>query len=86
MCLEDGLDNIEIGVMFALPTAGSAVSADSYTVCGQHRGTVGVAGSIAVDCVATARYLVIRSLDTTREQLCIAEVAVYATVTTPLRK
>ena len=77
MCVEDGLDNIEIGVMSALPTEGSAVTADSYTVCGRHSGSVATTEKITVDCVATVRYLVIRSLDTTPEQLCMAEVVVH---------
>ena len=78
--VEDGLGNIEIGVMSFLPTEGSAVSADSYTVCGQHSGSVTVAEEIMVDCVATARYLVIRSSGTAPAKLCMAEVAMYGPV------
>ena len=76
MYVEDGLDNIEVGVGSELPAEGSTVT---HTLCGSHTGTVSTSEEITVDCVATARYLIIQSLDTTPEKLCMAEVAVYVT-------
>ena len=79
-CVEDGLDNFEVGLASALPAEGEAVDA-SYTLCGQHSGVVGVGEQTTVVCAAGSRqfrYIIVRSVDTTPERLCIAEVAVYA--------
>ena len=79
--VEDGLDNFEVGVSNVLPAQGSAVSADSYTSCGTHNAPVGLSEEIVIQCTSNflpVRYVIIRSLDETPEQLCMAEVAVYA--------
>ena len=80
-CVEDGLDNFEVGLASALPAEGEAVDASSYTMCGQYSGVVGVGEQTTVDCASGSRqfrYIIIRSADTTPEKLCMAEVAVYA--------
>ena len=75
-----GLDHFAVGMPDVFPTEGSAVDTNSYTVCG----TVNVNATkglvVDVDCPSSIqqfRYVVIQSLDTVAEQLCIAEVAVY---------
>jgi len=79
----NGLDNFQVGFPSVLPTAGSAVQTDSYTVCGTMNVGVTVGLVLTVTChisVSTQqyRYVIIQSLDTSAEKLCIAEVCVSA--------
>jgi len=63
-----------------MPTAGSAVATSSYPLCGQISTGVSIAQSVTVDCEPTSntyQYVIVQSLDTSAEQLCIAEVGVY---------
>jgi len=63
-----------------MPTAGSAVATDSYPLCGQKNIGVTIAQSVTVNCEPTSntyQYVIVQSLDTAAEQLCIAEVGVY---------
>jgi len=63
-----------------MPTPGSAVSTDSYPLCGKKDVGVTVGQSVTVECAATSetyQYVIVQSLDTAAEQLCIAEVGVY---------
>jgi len=64
------------------PTEGSAVSTDSYTLCGRYNGSVTASQNITVNCAPSSqqfRYVIVRSSDDTGERLCMAEVAVYNT-------
>jgi len=63
-----------------LPAGGSAVELDSYELCAQTTVSVSVGLVISVDCAVSTephRYVIIQSLDTTAEILCIADVCVY---------
>jgi len=63
-----------------MPTEGSAVATGSYPVCGSSNVGVTIGLSITVDCAPTSeqyRYVIVQSLDTNAEKLCIAEVGVY---------
>jgi len=78
-----GLNNFEVLLSNKFPAKGSPVEADSYWLCAQYQGQVSVGGNITVSCGARSlpgRYVIVRSLDTTPERLCIAEVAVYASM------
>jgi len=74
----NGLDNFHVGFLDTFPAAGSAIDPDSYTVCGSVQ--VGVTTGLVLDvtCSVSAiyRYVVIQSVDTAAEKLCIAEVCV----------
>ena len=75
-----GLDNFDVGLSNVFPTEGSAVSVDSYTLCGLYNDSVIARQNITVNCAPLSqrfRYVVVRSSDDTAERLCIAEVAVY---------
>jgi len=79
-CAVNGLNNFQIGFPSTLPTAGSAVSTSSYDVCGSVS-TPGVASGLVItlECASSAqqyRYVIVQSLDTSAEQLCIAEIVV----------
>jgi len=63
-----------------LPTEGTAVDRDSYVVCGTWRDVVSKGSVITINCAPSTekfRYVIVQSLDTKAEKLCIAEVAVY---------
>ena len=74
----NGLDNFHVGFLDTFPAAGSAIDPDSYTVCGSVQ--VGVTTGLVLDvtCSVSAiyRYVVVQSVDTAAEKLCIAEVCV----------
>ena len=77
----NGLGKFRVGMPRALPTVGSAVNSTSYTVCGTmivEGVTVGL--SVPVYCRSSAqqfRYVIVQSLYSSAEQLCIADVSVY---------
>ena len=81
----EGLDNFRVGMPSEFPAEGSAVSSDSYSLCGDRNVGSGVTLGmvITVACAPssdTFRYVIVQSLDAgTDERLCIAEVAVYVT-------
>ena len=75
-----GLDNFAVGMPDVFPTEGSAVDTNSYTVCGTVNINATKGSVVHVDCPSSTqqfRYVIIQSLDTVAERLCIAEVAVY---------
>jgi len=83
LCTVSGLDNFEVLLSNEFPAVGSPVEADSYWLCARYQGQVSDGGNITVSCGARSlpgRYVIVRSLDTTSEHLCIAEVAVYASM------
>ena len=63
-----------------MPTAGSVVDSGSYDACGSVLIRVDIGIQINVVCwrATTARYVIIQSLDTSTERLCIAEACVIA--------
>ena len=77
----NGLNNFLVGFLTALPAEGSAVDTNSYTVCNSM--TVGVEPGLTVslECSPSEsekhRYVVVQSVDTSAESLCIAEICVY---------
>jgi len=76
----NGLNNFQVGFPRTLPTAGSAVFTTSYEVCGTFIGGVNIGLVITIDCASLTqqhRYVIVQSLDTAAEKLCIAEVCVY---------
>jgi len=63
-----------------LPTEGSSVDTESYALCGMWNSGVSILLAINIKCAPSAqifRYVIVQSLDTEAEQLCLAEVAVY---------
>jgi len=76
----NGLNNFQVGFPTALPTEGSAVATSSYDVCGTIDTGVPIVGLVVtVDCTSSTqqyRYVIVQSLDTSPEELCIAEVVV----------
>jgi len=77
-----GLDNFVVGMLDTFPPAGSAVNTSSYTVCEIVRVNATVGLVVNISCPPSTqqfRYVIVQSLDTSPESLCIAEVAVYCT-------
>jgi len=75
-----GLDYFRVGMPDSLPYVGSGVRPDSYQLCADSsRHTVSASKVLSVKCnnTVTSRYVIVQSLDTTPERLCLAEVAVY---------
>ena len=72
----NGLNNFQIGFLDALPAAGVAIDVNSYTICGSV--SVGVTAGLEINVVCTAsgefQYVIVQSIDTSAEELCIAEV------------
>ena len=77
----NGLNNFQVGFPVALPTEGSAVNTNSYDLCGAINTGVPIVGLvITIECASSTqqyRYVIVQSLDTSAEELCIAELAVY---------
>jgi len=76
----NGLNNFVVGFLTGLPAEGSVVETDSYSVCGTWNDVVSVGLVINVDCATSTdkhRYVIVQSLDTKAEQLCIADICVY---------
>lgn len=64
-----------------LPSVGASVEPDSYTLCADASDHVIAAGSTLVVACTTpvkAQFVIVQSLDSAAEKLCLAEVAVYA--------
>ena len=75
-----GLNNFAVGMRDDFPSWGSAVDTSSYTVCGQARVNVTAGYVLDVRCPSLTRqfrYVIVQSLDSSPENLCLAEVAVY---------
>ena len=72
------MDNFQVGFLDTFPAAGSAIDPNSYTVCGSV--TVGVTTGLVLDVICSVsgifRYVIVQSVDTAPEKLCIAEVCV----------
>ena len=63
------------------PKVGKMVATRSYAMCGTVSVGVTIGLVVNVDCLAFTkkyRYVIVQSLDTHAEHLCIGEVAVYA--------
>ena len=78
----NGLDNFQIVFASTLPAEGSTINPREYRddLCGTSNTGVVIGQVIEVRCAATTnqyRYVLIQSLDTRAEKLCIAEVCVY---------
>ena len=65
-----------------LPSPGSAVNATSYTICGTWDIELLTPGGVVeITCVAYTQqfqYIIVQTLDSQSQQLCIAELAVHA--------
>ena len=68
--------------MDVFPTKGSEVDPSSYTVCETMKVNATAGKVVTINCLLSTqqfRYVIIQSLDSSPERLCIAEVAVYCT-------
>ena len=75
----NGLNNFQVGFPLEFPTAGTPVEMSSYTLCGSETVGVTVGKVVEVTCAASTeqyQYVIIQSVDTSAEELCIAEVCV----------
>jgi len=79
-----GLNNFQVGFPDALPAEGDLVDITSYPICGSQLNiAVQVGKLVELDCDRTVseaaqyQYVIIQSLDTIGERLCLAEVGVY---------
>jgi len=79
-----GLNNFQVGFPDALPAEGDLVDISSYPICGSQLNVpVQVGKLVELKCDATVseaaqyRYVIVQSLDTETERLCLAEVGVY---------
>jgi len=81
-----GVNNIQVGMPSGFPRVWSSVgqsqvNTSSYTVCGKSSNHRVVAGTVlTINCSPSTQqfqYVIVQSLDTRAEKLCIAEVAVY---------
>jgi len=75
-----GLDNFAVGMPEDFPSSGSAVDTSSYTICGQASVNVTAGYVLDVRCHSSTRqfrFVIVQSLDSSPEKLCLAEVAVY---------
>ena len=77
----NGLNNFRVGCLTSLPSEGRAINTDSYRVCRDLQTGVSAGQVVKVDCrnADTCRYVIIQSLDTVAEKLCIAEACVLET-------
>ena len=80
----DGLNNFQVGFPDALPAAGDLVDITSYPICGSQLNiAVQVGKLVELECDTTVseaaqyQYVIIQSLDTVGEKLCLAEIGVY---------
>ena len=79
-----GLNNFQVGFPDALPAEGDLVDITSYPICGSQLNiAVQVGKLVELDCDRTVseaaqyQYVIIQSLDTIGERLCLAEIRVY---------
>jgi len=77
----NGLDNFRVGCLSSLPSEGTAIDTDSYYVCNDQQTGVTTGRVMTVGCASadTCQYVIIQSLDTVAEKLCIAEARVLET-------
>jgi len=77
----NGLNNFRVGCLTSLPSEGTAIDTDSYRVCRDLQTGVTTGLVVTVDCPSAdaCRYVIIQSLDTAAEKLCIAEACVLET-------
>ena len=77
----NGLNNFRVGCLTPLPSEGRAINTDSYRVCGDLQTGVSAGQVVKVDCRSadSCRYVIVQSLDTSAEKLCIAEACVLET-------
>jgi len=82
----DGLNNFQVGFTDALPAEGDSVDITSYPICGEQLNVAPqVSKPVELDCDATVsnasqyQYVIIQSIDTESERLCLSEVGVYET-------
>jgi len=77
----DGLDNFRVGGYASLPSVGTPIQPNSYTLCGDFRGYVHYLQR-TVTCTTTmsSQYVIVQSLDASPEKLCLSEVEIYAYV------
>ena len=77
----EGLDNFQVGMPSVWPREGELVDPGSYALCGtQQNIAVAVGKVVVVECPPTDRqfrYVIVQSLDTGAEKLCLAEVGVF---------
>jgi len=80
----DGLNNFQVGFPDALPADGDLVDITSYLLCGSQLNIPVQVGKVVelkcdrtVSQAAQYRYVIVQSLDTETEKLCLAEVGVY---------
>ena len=74
----NGLNNFVIGFPTVVPTEGTLVNPRSYEICGSVVVPVDVGLVIDITCASNGpyQYVIVQSLDTNAEILCIAEVCV----------
>jgi len=76
----NGLNNFQVGFLTIVPTEGTVVDIGSYTICATVEIPVDVGLAITLECPASTekwQYVIVQSVDTSAEQLCIAEICVY---------
>ena len=79
-----GLDNFRVGMPGSLPFAGTAIDPTSYTLCANRSGhavSPSLVLTVACGTPVSSQYVIIQSLDTADERLCLGEVKVYAYMT-----
>ena len=65
-----------------MPSQGTAIKTDLYAVCNDLQTGVSAGLVVTVDCVSSVescRYVIVQSLDTSAEKMCIAEACVLET-------
>jgi len=78
-CTVNGLNNFEVGFPSELPPTENSVRSD-YPVCAMRTVSVYSGLKLTVNCTPSDtlhQYVIIHSLDTSAEKMCIAEVCVY---------
>ena len=76
----NGFNNFQIGYVNGFPASGAAVDTSSYQICGKMTVSVFIGQMIPVYCSEPyqfSQYVIIQSLDTQAEKLCMAELCVY---------
>ena len=80
----DGLNNFHVGFPDTLPVTGDLVDPTSYPVCWEQLNIpVQISKLVDMECdtavteAAQYQYVIVQSLDSETEKLCLAEVGVY---------